>query len=86
MPLRENAKAFFCPDPLPDGPWGAKGIGEGTMIAVAPAIANAIWNAVGTRFKDLPLSAERILRGIQENQTTKTPQQPTEGAKPRALR
>jgi carbon-monoxide dehydrogenase large subunit len=86
MPLRENAKAFFCPDPLPDGPWGAKGIGEGTMIAVAPAIANAIWNAVGTRFKDLPLSAERILRGIQENQTTKAPQQPTEGAKPRALR
>jgi carbon-monoxide dehydrogenase large subunit len=66
MPWRENVKALFAPDALPDGPWGAKGIGEGTMIAVAPAIANAVYQAIGIRVKDLPLSAERILRLIQE--------------------
>ncbi len=66
VPLRKEVNALFSPDPLPDGPWGAKGVGEGTMIAVAPAIANAVYQAVGIRVKDLPLSAERILRLIQE--------------------
>jgi CO/xanthine dehydrogenase Mo-binding subunit len=75
MPLRENMKTFFCADPLPDGPWGAKGIGEGTMIAVAPAIASALWNAVGIRFKDLPFSAERVLREVQKKQEIDGPMQ-----------
>ncbi|MBI5968042.1 MAG: xanthine dehydrogenase family protein molybdopterin-binding subunit [Deltaproteobacteria bacterium] len=66
IPPRSKVKALFASDPLPDGPWGAKGIGEGTMVAVAPAIANAIYNAIGVRIKDLPLSAERILRLIKE--------------------
>jgi len=66
IPLRHKVKAIFAPDPLPDGPWGAKGIGEGTMVSIAPAIANAVCNAVGVRIKDLPLSAERVLRLIQE--------------------
>lgn len=66
IPLRKKVKALFSPDPLPEGPWGAKGVGEGTMIPVAPAIANAVYNAVGIRIKDLPLSAERVLRLIQE--------------------
>jgi carbon-monoxide dehydrogenase large subunit len=66
IPLRENIKTAFAPDPLPDGPWGAKGIGEGTMISVAPAIANALYAAVGIRVKDLPISAERVLRLLQE--------------------
>ncbi|MBM4332638.1 MAG: xanthine dehydrogenase family protein molybdopterin-binding subunit [Deltaproteobacteria bacterium] len=68
MPLRRNVKAILSPDPLPEGPWGAKGIGEGTMIAVAPAIANAVYNAIGVRIKDLPLSAERVLRRIKEKE------------------
>ena len=66
VPVRENVRSAFAPDPLPDGPWGAKGIGEGTMVSVAPAIANALYAAVGLRVKDLPLSAERVLRLLQE--------------------
>ncbi|MCK5552942.1 MAG: molybdopterin-dependent oxidoreductase, partial [Deltaproteobacteria bacterium] len=66
MPFRKNVKALFAPDPLPDGPWGAKGVGEGAMVAVAPAIANAVYNAVGVRIKDLPLCPERVLRLIEE--------------------
>jgi carbon-monoxide dehydrogenase large subunit len=46
--------------PLEDGPWGARGVGEHVMVQTAPAIANALYNATGVRFNDLPLSAERI--------------------------
>jgi carbon-monoxide dehydrogenase large subunit len=65
VPLRGNIECLFAPDPLPDGPWGAKGIGEGAMVSIGPAIANAIHNAIGIRFKDMPLSPERILQAIQ---------------------
>ncbi len=68
MPLLRKVKALFAPDPLPDGPWGAKGVGEGAMVAVAPAIANAVYNAIGVRVVDLPLSAERVLRLIREKE------------------
>ena len=66
MPHRSQLKSFFAPDPLPDGPWGSKGVGEGTMIAVAPAIANAVYNAVGIRLKDLPMNPERVLQRLQK--------------------
>jgi CO/xanthine dehydrogenase Mo-binding subunit len=46
--------------PHRNGPFGAKGIGESALIPVAPAIANAIYDAVGVRVKDLPIKAEKI--------------------------
>ncbi len=46
--------------PLEDGPWGARGVGEHVMVPTAPAIANALYDATGVRFHDLPLSAEKI--------------------------
>ena len=49
----------------PDGPYGAKGIGEAGIFAIAPAIANAIANAVGARIPDLPLTPEKVLRAIE---------------------
>jgi carbon-monoxide dehydrogenase large subunit len=69
MPFRDRFKTLFASDPLPDGPYGSKGVGEGTMIAVAPAIANAIYNAVGIRLKDLPLSPERVLQALKEKRS-----------------
>jgi putative selenate reductase molybdopterin-binding subunit len=42
------------------GPYGAKGVGEAALVPVAPAIANAIYDAVGVRFNDLPFKKERI--------------------------
>ena len=44
----------------PTGPYGAKGIGEAAIVPVAPAIANAIYDAVGVRFKDLPFKKEKV--------------------------
>jgi xanthine dehydrogenase molybdenum-binding subunit len=49
-----------------DGPFGAKGIGEPGCVPTAPAIANAIYNAIGVRIKDLPITPERVLAAIRE--------------------
>jgi CO/xanthine dehydrogenase Mo-binding subunit len=56
---------------VPDrnGPFGAKGIGESALIPVAPAIANAIYDAVGVRVKDLPIKAEKIYLGLESNKS-----------------
>ena len=50
----------------PTGPFGAKGVGEGATNPVAAAVANAIYNAVGVRIKDLPISLEKILKALKE--------------------
>ena len=52
--------------PHEDGPFGAKGAGETGALTVAPAIANAIHDAVGVRIRDLPITAERVLRALAE--------------------
>ncbi|HNT43561.1 MAG TPA: xanthine dehydrogenase family protein molybdopterin-binding subunit [Syntrophorhabdaceae bacterium] len=49
-----------------DGPFGAKGIGEPGLVPTAPAIANAVYDAVGVRIKDLPITPEKVLRALKE--------------------
>jgi xanthine dehydrogenase molybdenum-binding subunit len=48
------------------GPFGAKGIGEPGLVPSAPAIANAIYDAIGVRIKELPMTPERVLKAIKE--------------------
>ncbi len=50
----------------PTGPFGAKGVGEPTSVPTAAAILNAIHDAVGVRITQLPATAEKILKAIQE--------------------
>jgi CO/xanthine dehydrogenase Mo-binding subunit len=50
--------------PSADGPFGAKGVGEMTANSPIPAIANAIFDAVGVRVDSLPITPEKVLRGI----------------------
>jgi CO/xanthine dehydrogenase Mo-binding subunit len=52
-----------------DGPYGAKGIGEPATIATTPAIANAIYDAIGVRIFDLPITPEKILKALKERET-----------------
>jgi len=54
--------------PDPKGPFGAKGVGESAMVAIAPAIANAIYDAVGVRITELPVTPEKILKALKEKQ------------------
>jgi CO/xanthine dehydrogenase Mo-binding subunit len=67
MPLVIDSIAVEVPDR--NGPFGAKGIGESALIPVAPAIANAIYDAVGVRIKDLPIKAEKIFLGLANNKS-----------------
>ena len=48
------------------GPFGAKGVGEPGCVPSAPAVANAIYDAVGVRIKSLPITPEKVLRAIKE--------------------
>jgi len=50
----------------PEGPFGAKGIGEAGLIPTAGAIANAIYDAIGVRIRDLPITADKILDALEE--------------------
>jgi CO/xanthine dehydrogenase Mo-binding subunit len=52
--------------PQPDGPFGARGIGEHTMIPIAPIVANAVEDALGIRIKSMPITAEKIALAIKE--------------------
>lgn len=51
----------------PNGPYGAKGLGEPTLIPVAPAIANAVANAIGVRFKSIPMTQEQIVEALRNH-------------------
>jgi CO/xanthine dehydrogenase Mo-binding subunit len=67
MPAVIDSIAVEVPDP--NGPYGAKGIGESALIPVAPAIANAVFDACGARIKDLPIKPEKIFLALEEAKT-----------------
>ncbi|MDI7260061.1 MAG: xanthine dehydrogenase family protein molybdopterin-binding subunit [Thermodesulfobacteriota bacterium] len=48
------------------GPFGAKGVGEPSVCSVAPAISNAVYDAIGVRIYDLPLTPEKIIKALKE--------------------
>ncbi len=52
----------------PSGPFGAKGIGEPACVPSAPAIANAVYDAIGVRIKDLPITPEKVLAALKEKE------------------
>lgn len=47
------------------GPFGARGIGEPSMVSIAPAVANAVCDALGVRVFDLPLTPEKIVKALK---------------------
>jgi len=51
--------------PTPEGPYGAKGVGEAPVVAVAGAVANALAAAAGVRLRRLPMTPERVWRALQ---------------------
>jgi 4-hydroxybenzoyl-CoA reductase subunit alpha len=59
------------PDPV--GPYGAKEIGEGLLIAMVPAICNAIYDAVGVRITELPITPEKVLMALEKKERKEKP-------------
>ena len=66
MPAIEVILADNCD---PTGPFGAKGVGEPTSVPTAPAILNAIYDAVGVRLYSLPATPEKVLKALKEKQS-----------------
>ena len=70
IPTIDNAPETFIAmgveHPEETGPYGARGIGEPAIVPGAPAIANAIYNATGCRFTEMPITPERMLKALQE--------------------
>ncbi|MFC1546996.1 xanthine dehydrogenase family protein molybdopterin-binding subunit [Candidatus Neomarinimicrobiota bacterium] len=66
MDVPEQVVPIIIEVAQPDGPFGARGIGEHTMIPVAPMVANAVEDALGIRVKSMPITAEKIVLALRK--------------------
>jgi 4-hydroxybenzoyl-CoA reductase alpha subunit len=60
-------------DPDPRGPFGAKEVGQGPLLPIMPAVANAVYDAVGVRIDEVPITPEKILKALDEKRAGRTP-------------
>jgi len=56
---------YLVEDPDPNGPFGAKEVGQGPLLPVMPAVANAVYDAVGVRVDEIPVSPEKVLKALR---------------------
>jgi 4-hydroxybenzoyl-CoA reductase alpha subunit len=61
-----DVKTYLIEDPDPNGPFGAKEVGQGPLLPVPPAVANAVYNAVGVRIDEVPIMPEKVLRALRD--------------------
>jgi len=66
--IPEEIKTFFVETYEPTGPFGAKGLGEGAQNPAIAAIANAVYDATGIRFYELPITPEKLLEKLREKE------------------
>ncbi|HON56896.1 MAG TPA: hypothetical protein PLJ38_07750, partial [bacterium] len=69
--IPEKMEVFFVETPQLDGPYGARGIGEHSMISVAPAIGNALKNALGIELLRMPIRSEDVWRELSKKRKAK---------------
>jgi hypothetical protein len=55
---------YFVEDADPNGPFGAKEVGQGPLLPIMPAVANAVYDAVGVRVDEVPITPEKILAAL----------------------
>lgn len=56
---------FLVEDPDPNGPFGAKEVGQGPLLPIPPAVANALFDAVGVRVDEVPATPEKVLKALK---------------------
>jgi CO/xanthine dehydrogenase Mo-binding subunit len=56
---------YFVEDADPSGPFGAKEVGQGPLLPIMPAVANAVFDAVGVRVDQVPITPDLVLRGLE---------------------
>ncbi len=64
LDIPEKVESVIVETPDPNGPWGARGVGEPPFLPTAPAILAAVHDATGVWFNEFPLTPERVLRGL----------------------
>ncbi|MEP6573506.1 MAG: molybdopterin cofactor-binding domain-containing protein [Gemmatimonadota bacterium] len=64
---------YLVGEPEPNGPFGGKEAGQGPLLPVMPAVANAIYDAVGVRIDEVPMSAPKVLKALQAKAAGKEP-------------
>jgi CO/xanthine dehydrogenase Mo-binding subunit len=57
---------YIIEDPDPNGPYGAKEVGQGPLLPVMPAVANAVYDAVGVRVDEVPITPEKVLKALRK--------------------
>jgi CO/xanthine dehydrogenase Mo-binding subunit len=57
---------YLVEDPDPNGPFGAKEVGQGPLLPVMPAVANAVYDAVGVRVDEIPIAPEQVLKALKK--------------------
>ena len=67
-----DVKTYLVEDPDPNGPYGAKEVGQGPLLPVPPAVANAVYNAVGVRIDEVPITPEKVLRALKDKSRGRT--------------
>jgi 4-hydroxybenzoyl-CoA reductase subunit alpha len=60
-----DVKTYLIEDADPNGPFGAKEVGQGPLLPVMPAIANAVFDAVGVRVDEVPITPEKVLAALR---------------------
>ena len=63
-----DVKTYLIEDADPNGPFGAKEVGQGPLLPVPPAVANAVYNAVGVRIDEVPITPEKVLRALRDKE------------------
>ena len=61
-----NVVTYLVESPDPNGPYGAKELGQGPLLPVMPAICNAVYDAVGVRIDEIPITPEKVLKAIRD--------------------
>ena len=60
-------------DPDPNCPFGAKEVGQGPLLPVMPAVANAVYDAIGVRIDELPITPDKVLAALEKKARGETP-------------
>jgi 4-hydroxybenzoyl-CoA reductase alpha subunit len=60
-------------EPDPRGPFGAKEVGQGPLLPIMPAVANAVYDAVGVRIDEVPITPEKIMKALAEKKAGRNP-------------
>ncbi|MBI2213228.1 MAG: molybdopterin-dependent oxidoreductase [Acidobacteria bacterium] len=66
-------ETYLVEEPEPNGPFGAKEVGQGPLLPIMPALANAIFDAVGVRIDEIPITPDKVFKALREQAQGRTP-------------